>query len=66
MILKKKIANWKKDSIKILCLPSKEAFQYLFLLKKGWSVVNITAMPGSMKLFNHLRKGNVNLGFFFL
>lgn len=33
---------------------------YLFY-KKGWRGINIDAMPGSMKLFNEFRKGDINL-----
>lgn len=31
------------------------------LYKKGWNGINIDAMPGSMKLFNRLRKRDFNL-----
>lgn len=40
--------------------PKKSSNTY-FLYKKGWSGVNIDAMPGSMKLFNLLRKRDINL-----
>ena len=32
-----------------------------FFYKKGWSGINIDAMPGSMKLFKNIRKRDINL-----
>jgi len=32
-----------------------------FFYKKGWMGINIDAMPGSMKIFNKLRKRDINL-----
>jgi hypothetical protein len=32
-----------------------------YLYKKGWSGINIDAMPGSMKLFNKFRRRDINL-----
>lgn len=40
--------------------PKKASNTYYFY-KKGWSGINIDAMPGSMKLFNRLRKRDINL-----
>lgn len=40
--------------------PKKGSNTY-FLYKKGWNGINIDAMPGSMKLFNRLRKRDFNL-----
>jgi hypothetical protein len=40
--------------------PKKSSNTYFFY-KKGWSGINIDAMPGSMKLFNRLRKRDINL-----
>ncbi|WP_287061800.1 FkbM family methyltransferase [Algoriphagus sp.] len=40
--------------------PKKSSNTYFFY-KKGWRGINIDAMPGSMKLFNRLRKKDINL-----
>lgn len=40
--------------------PKKSSNTYYFY-KKGWRGINIDAMPGSMKLFNQLRKRDTNL-----
>ncbi|WP_289031889.1 FkbM family methyltransferase [uncultured Algoriphagus sp.] len=40
--------------------PKKSSNTYFFY-KRGWSGINIDAMPGSMKLFNRLRKRDINL-----
>lgn len=40
--------------------PKKSSNTYYFY-KKGWKGINIDAMPGSMKLFNRLRKRDINL-----
>lgn len=40
--------------------PKKSSNTYYFY-KKGWRGINIDAMPGSMKLFNRLRKRDINL-----
>lgn len=40
--------------------PMKYSNTYFFY-KKGWNGINIDAMPGSMKLFNKIRKRDINL-----
>lgn len=40
--------------------PKKSSNTYYFY-KQGWRGINIDAMPGSMKLFNQLRKRDINL-----
>jgi FkbM family methyltransferase len=40
--------------------PKKSSNTYFFY-KKGWSGINIDAMPGSMKVFNQVRKRDINL-----
>ena len=40
--------------------PKKSSNTYFFY-KKGWCGINIDAMPGSMKLFNQLRRRDINL-----
>lgn len=40
--------------------PKKSSNTYYFY-KKGWRGINIDAMPGSMRLFNQLRKRDINL-----
>lgn len=40
--------------------PKKSSNTYFFY-KNGWNGINIDAMPGSMKLFNQLRKRDINL-----
>lgn len=42
--------------------PKKASNTYYFY-KKGWKGINIDAMPGSMRLFNKLRKRDINLEF---
>jgi hypothetical protein len=39
----------------------KKSSNTFFFYKKGWSGINIDAMPGSMTLFNQLRKRDINL-----
>ena len=40
--------------------PKRFSNTYMFY-KKGWSGINIDAMPGSMKLFNKVRNKDINL-----
>ena len=40
--------------------PKRFSNTYLFY-KKGWTGINIDAMPGSMKSFNKLRKRDINI-----
>lgn len=40
--------------------PKKSSNTYFFY-KKGWNGINIDAMPGSMRIFNKLRKRDINL-----
>jgi FkbM family methyltransferase len=40
--------------------PKKSSNTYYFY-KKGWSGINIDAMPGSMKIFNQLRPRDINI-----
>jgi predicted transport protein len=40
--------------------PKKSSNTYFFY-KKGWRGINIDAMPGSMRLFNQLRRRDINL-----
>lgn len=40
--------------------PKRFSNTYLFY-SKGWNGINIDAMPGSMRLFNQIRKRDLNL-----
>ncbi len=62
MILRKIFFKKKKGFyVDIGAYHPKKASNTYFFYKKGWKGINIDAMPGSMKLFNQVRKRDVNL-----
>lgn len=62
MILRKIFYKKKKGFyIDIGAYHPKKSSNTYFFYKKGWHGINIDAMPGSMKLFNQLRKRDINL-----
>lgn len=62
MILRKIFYNKAKGFyIDIGAYHPKKSSNTYFFYKKGWSGINIDAMPGSMKLFEQIRKRDINL-----
>lgn len=62
MILEKIFENKQKGFfVDVEVLHPKRSSNTYFFYKQGWRRINIDARPGSMKLFDKLRKRDINL-----
>ncbi|RIW12283.1 FkbM family methyltransferase [Algoriphagus lacus] len=62
MILRKIFTNKEKGFyVDVGAYHPKKLSNTYYFYKKGWNGINIDAMPGSMKLFDQLRKRDINL-----